>query len=179
MVLSTAVGDARAGPNATPPERAPLDLTLDDSRRLRAYARSLVDFHLVLDLLPALARAYALGDTFPSDVVLSPLQRVLLVAMGLQHKSVEDAERELGLPAQQLLAFFNKAVRRLSQVLDTGEAAGGGDAGEEDGRGRDSPFPANVVENQVVSVRRQSGRPSSAAPHADRFAHRGKKHRRG
>lgn len=37
--------------------------------------------------------------------------------MGLQHKSVDGLTGELELPANQLLALFNRAVRKLSAVV--------------------------------------------------------------
>jgi N-acetyltransferase 10 len=46
-------------------------------------------------------------------VRLSHVQAALLLALGLQHKDVADCERELGLPQSQLLAQFNKSVRKL------------------------------------------------------------------
>ena len=37
--------------------------------------------------------------------------------MGLQHKTVDDLVEELELPSSQLLALFNRSVRKLSGVL--------------------------------------------------------------
>ena len=37
--------------------------------------------------------------------------------MGLQHKTVEQLEGELELPAAQLLGLFNKVVRKLAAAL--------------------------------------------------------------
>lgn len=38
--------------------------------------------------------------------------------MGLQHKSIEDLEKELQLPPNQLLAMFNKIVKKLINLLE-------------------------------------------------------------
>ncbi len=38
--------------------------------------------------------------------------------MGLQHKSVEDLEKELQLPPNQLLAMFNKIVKKIINLLE-------------------------------------------------------------
>jgi hypothetical protein len=41
--------------------------------------------------------------------------------MGLQYKTVEQAEKEFQLPVQQLLGLFNKAIRKLVVGLNGGE----------------------------------------------------------
>ncbi len=38
--------------------------------------------------------------------------------MGLQHKSIEDLEKELQLPPNQLLAMFNKVVKKIINLLE-------------------------------------------------------------
>lgn len=89
-----------------------------DMRRLESYARNLVDYHVVMDMLPKLAELYVLGGFGDKSVVsLSPAQSAVLVSLGLQRKSVSQLESELGLPSSQLLALFNKVVRKLSGVL--------------------------------------------------------------
>ena len=39
-----------------------------------------------------------------------------MLGLGLQHKSVEDLEKELDLPSTQILGLFNRAIRKMSQV---------------------------------------------------------------
>ncbi len=85
-----------------------------DLKRLESYSRNLVDYHMILDLLPALARVYFLKRT---DVALNFHQAVQLLAVGLQFKSINDVEIELGVGATQLLALFNKTIRKLSAFL--------------------------------------------------------------
>jgi N-acetyltransferase 10 len=87
-------------------------MTQFDLRRLESYASNLVDYHLVLDLVPNLASLF-FRRRFGRQVRLSHVQAALLLALGLQHKDVADCERELGLPQSQLLAQFNKSVRKL------------------------------------------------------------------
>ena len=92
-----------------------LFMTSFDLRRLDSYSNNLVDYHLVLDLVPILASLFfkrRLGS-----VKLSHTQAAILLALGLQHKDASDLERELGLPQSQVLAQFNKAVRRLVAYL--------------------------------------------------------------
>ncbi len=38
--------------------------------------------------------------------------------MGLQHKSVDDLEKELQLPPNQVLAMFNKIVKKIIALLE-------------------------------------------------------------
>jgi len=88
-----------------------------DVKRLQAYAQELVDFHLIMDLLPAVSRFYFL-DRFGSTK-LSPTQAQIFVAMGLQYKTVEEAAVEMEKPETQLLALFNKAIRKICKFLRT------------------------------------------------------------
>ena len=41
----------------------------------------------------------------------------MLYGIGLHFKSVDDLTKELGLPGNQVLAMFNKAVRKISAYL--------------------------------------------------------------
>ena len=123
-------GDSAAAPEAaSEPSNAVLDrwssfrpmpvtflelcvmLTEFDLRRLESYADNLVDYHLVLDLLPLLASLLFTGRL---PVALSFTQQAILLALGLQHKEVDVVGRELGLGVQQVLAQFNKSVRKVS-----------------------------------------------------------------
>ena len=86
-----------------------------DVKRLQAYARNLVDYRLVADLIPRVAALFfsqRLGS-----LSLSPVQRVTLLAMGLQHRPVDDVEGELGVPSHQVLALFNKSMRKLANYF--------------------------------------------------------------
>lgn len=49
---------------------------------------------------------------------LSSIQSAVLLGIGLQHKTVDVLVCELDLPANQILALFNKTIRRLSEYLD-------------------------------------------------------------
>ncbi|KAL6744873.1 tRNA binding domain-containing protein, partial [Haematococcus lacustris] len=85
-------------------------LTPYDLKRLHAYSNNLVDYHLVLDLLPPLTAAYFAGR-LPAS--LSYAQAAILVVLGLQQRTLEDCDTELSLPPNQVLALFSKAVRKL------------------------------------------------------------------
>ncbi|KXZ56890.1 hypothetical protein GPECTOR_1g802 [Gonium pectorale] len=75
-----------------------------------AYCSSLVDYHLVLDVVRPLAAAYLRGRL---PVSLSYGQAALLLVLGLQGRELGCLEEALGLPSSQLLALFNKAIRKL------------------------------------------------------------------
>jgi N-acetyltransferase 10 len=91
-------------------------LTSFDLRRLESYSNNLVDYHMILDLIPVVAALF-FKRRFGPAVKLSYTQAAILLALGLQHKDVGDIERELGLPQSQVLAQFNKSVRKIVQRL--------------------------------------------------------------
>ncbi|CEG39118.1 n-acetyltransferase 10 [Plasmopara halstedii] len=97
------------------PAELAMVLTPYDAKRLKSYAKNMVDYHMIVDLIPSLARMYFL-QRLP-QMSLSYLQRAILVSLGLQHQSVDTIQQELNVPSNQLLALFNKAVRKfLGQV---------------------------------------------------------------
>ncbi|CAM6087692.1 unnamed protein product [Calypogeia fissa] len=89
-------------------------LTPHDMKRLESYANNLVDYHMIMDLVPTLARLYFL-EKIP--VSLSLAQAAILVGVGLQHHKLDHLTAKLNLPANQILALFNKCIRRLSSEL--------------------------------------------------------------
>jgi N-acetyltransferase 10 len=90
-------------------------LTPYDVKRLELYSNNMADHHLITDLLPCLARLTLTQQL--GDLHLSPVQQAILVGMGLEHKTVDVLTTELELPANQLLALFNRSIRKLSAVL--------------------------------------------------------------
>ncbi|XP_049430674.1 RNA cytidine acetyltransferase [Epinephelus fuscoguttatus] len=86
-----------------------------DLKRLELYSRSMVDYHLIMDLIPTVARMFFLKQL--GDVSLSAAQCALLLGIGLQHKSVEQLEKEIELPSSQLMGLFNRLIRKLVQVF--------------------------------------------------------------
>jgi N-acetyltransferase 10 len=109
---TTAVYDERA---LDASELLGVHLSPHDMARLELYSRNMVDHHMIFDLLPTLARLYFMGRL--PTVHLSALQMAILLACGLQHRDADDVTRELDLPANQILAFFNKTVRKISSFL--------------------------------------------------------------
>jgi len=86
-----------------------------DFKRIEAYARNLTDYHAILDLLPTLARLF-LTDRFPFS--LSAGQLGIMIGLGLQHKSVDKIGEEFNLPVNQILALFNKTIRKIAKFFD-------------------------------------------------------------
>lgn len=86
-----------------------------DLKRLELYSRSMVDYHLVMDLIPNVARIFFLKQL--GDVSLSAAQCALLLGIGLQHKSVDQLEKEIELPSSQLMGLFNRLIRKFVQVF--------------------------------------------------------------
>ncbi|XP_012146702.1 RNA cytidine acetyltransferase l(1)G0020 [Megachile rotundata] len=87
-----------------------------DLKRLAMYSNNMADYHLIMDLLPSLARLYFLN--MMNDAHLSPVQSAILLGLGLQHKTVDKLAEELGLPPSQLLALFNRIIRKFVQYLN-------------------------------------------------------------
>ena len=86
-----------------------------DLKRLDSYANNMLDYHVILDLMPKIAELYFSGRIKNENGVrLSGVQQALLCAIGLQRKVLEDLEKELGLQTSQLLAMFVKVVRKVS-----------------------------------------------------------------
>jgi N-acetyltransferase 10 len=103
--------------------------TPHDLKRLDAYSRSLVDYHLIMDLLPSIARLYfsgrLLGGGSGGDEGgagagtggIPRLQAGILLALGLQHVPIETVSAHFDLADNQVLALFHKSIRKLSGAL--------------------------------------------------------------
>jgi N-acetyltransferase 10 len=87
-----------------------------DLKRLDSYANNMLDYHVILDMVPAIAALYFSGRLKP-QIQLSGVQSAILLSIGLQRKLLEDVEKELSLPASQVLAMFVKLVRKVGRHL--------------------------------------------------------------
>ncbi len=74
----------------------------------------MVDHHMILDIVPTLARLLFSNRI---KIRLSALQICILIAIGLQMKDVDTISSELDLPSNQVLAFFNKTMRKISASI--------------------------------------------------------------
>ncbi|PYI03621.1 DUF699-domain-containing protein [Aspergillus sclerotiicarbonarius CBS 121057] len=84
-----------------------------DLKRLDSYANNLLDYHVILDMVPIIAEYYFSGR-LSGKVSLSGVQQSILLAIGLQRKNLDALEKELNLPSSQLLAMFLKIIRKMS-----------------------------------------------------------------
>jgi N-acetyltransferase 10 len=76
----------------------------------------MLDYHVVLDLLPTIASLY-FTRRLGQEVSLAAAQQAILLALGLQRKSIEDVEAELRVPVSQGLALFVKVMRKVTRAL--------------------------------------------------------------
>lgn len=91
-----------------------------DLKRLQAYSNNLVDHHMIGDLVPSLARAFFAGRV---PATLTYGQAAIILCLGLQQKDVSAVESSLDLPSSQVLALFNKTMRKLFQHLRASKAS--------------------------------------------------------
>ena len=61
----------------------------------------------------------AAATAMPVKGGVSHVQAAMLVAMGLQHKTLDEIAGELELPASQAMALFNKLMRKFNTFLRT------------------------------------------------------------
>ncbi|CAJ2499715.1 Uu.00g025680.m01.CDS01 [Anthostomella pinea] len=120
MALSideSANSGARLDPSTTPPPltKEVLDSLLSpfDMKRLDSYSNNMLDYHVILDLIPALANLYFTGR-IRGDVKLTGVQQAILLAVGLQRKDMDAVAEELSLPTSQLLAMFIKIMKKMT-----------------------------------------------------------------
>uniref|UniRef100_H1A153 RNA cytidine acetyltransferase n=1 Tax=Taeniopygia guttata TaxID=59729 RepID=H1A153_TAEGU len=88
-----------------------------DLKRLEMYSRNMVDYHLIMDMVPTIARMFFLSQM--GDICLSAAQSALFLGIGLQHKSLDQLEKELELPSSQLMGLFNRIIRKVVQLFNT------------------------------------------------------------
>ena len=62
-----------------------------DLKRLESYASNMLDYQVILDLLPAVATFY-FDKRLGPEVRLSAVQSSILLALGLQRKTLEEIE---------------------------------------------------------------------------------------
>uniref|UniRef100_A0A452GY11 RNA cytidine acetyltransferase n=1 Tax=Gopherus agassizii TaxID=38772 RepID=A0A452GY11_9SAUR len=86
-----------------------------DLKRLEMYSQNMVDYHLIMDTIPAVSRMYFLSQL--GDTSLSAAQSALLLGIGLQHKSLDVLEKEIELPSSQLMGLFNRIIRKVVQLF--------------------------------------------------------------
>ncbi|PYH36720.1 ribosome biosynthesis protein KRE33 [Aspergillus neoniger CBS 115656] len=116
-ICESANSGAKLDPSISqnPLTKAELDAAFSpfDLKRLDSYANNLLDYHVILDMVPIIAEYYFSGR-LSGKVSLSGVQQSILLAIGLQRKNLDTIEKELTLPSSQLLAMFLKIIRKVS-----------------------------------------------------------------
>ncbi|OAA73846.1 hypothetical protein ISF_00747 [Cordyceps fumosorosea ARSEF 2679] len=112
---AAAQGAKLDGTKTAPLSKEELDRFMSpfDLKRLESYANNMLDYHVILDLLPTIAHLYFNGK-LKQGVNLTGIQQGILMAMGLQRKDFEAASRDLTVPAPQLMAMFIKILRKVT-----------------------------------------------------------------
>ncbi|KAG0225111.1 N-acetyltransferase 10 [Actinomortierella wolfii] len=155
---STQIGQSYAGVPEQMERRltkAVLDRTFlpHDLKRLEGYANQMVDYHVILDLLPELAGMWFDGKV--DEFKLTGVQATLLVALGLQCKTVDELEKELGIPVSQLLALFIKLIRKFSSHFTEVKTKAYEQAAEEEKKQKEVPKLAHELENGAPSKKQK------------------------
>lgn len=91
-------------------------ISLYDLKRLEKYSNNLIDYHLIIDLLPSVAKLY-FTTNLCRDCNLSVAQLSILICFGLQHKTVEVTSKELTLEPSQVLGLFIRSIAKLTKHL--------------------------------------------------------------
>ncbi|KAK5941502.1 N-acetyltransferase 10 [Knufia obscura] len=149
-ISESASAPSKSNTNNTPTTTSALSKTLTkpdldalfsphDLARLDSYASNMLDYHVILDLLPSISHLFFTGRL--PQVSLSGVQQAILLAIGLQRKDLSNVEKELDVPSSQLLAMFIKVVRKISVAF---RAILEADAG------RDMPVEAVVSGSRVA-----------------------------
>lgn len=90
-------------------------LTPFDLKRLESYGSNLIELQVVVDLMPTIAALYFSRRLRVSDddteLSVSGVSAALLLAVGLQRRSLEDVAGELQIVVSQAHALLSKAVR--------------------------------------------------------------------
>jgi hypothetical protein len=121
LTLSTELGSAELS----------ILLTPFDLKRLESYANNMLDYHVVLDLLPTIASLFfekRLGD----GVRLTAVQSSILLALGLQRKSIEEVE----VSGMHFFFFLSTLLNDVIQVR-TATPSGAGIGAFHQGRQED------------------------------------------
>jgi N-acetyltransferase 10 len=61
-------------------------ISIYDLKRLEAYTKNLVDYHLIIDLVPGIARTYFTSKELQNALTLNYSKSGALLSFGLQRK---------------------------------------------------------------------------------------------
>lgn len=127
-------------------------LTSHDITRLKKYCQQLADESLITDLLPPICWLF-FNDRMPG-LSLSHLQSAILLALGCQRRSAAMTAAEFGIPLNQTMALFNKAVHKISRYIqklleDEAEAELRTKSSEKDGMALGDNLPTKSFEDEL------------------------------
>ena len=91
-----------------------LFLTKFDFKRMELYSRNMTNYNMIIDLIPIIAHLYFNKKIFVS---LSYIQAGVLLGVGLQRKSFDCIAEEFNIESNQLLAMFNKMVKKFVSYI--------------------------------------------------------------
>ncbi|XP_013101458.2 RNA cytidine acetyltransferase [Stomoxys calcitrans] len=86
-----------------------------DLQRLESYARNQIEYRLILDLTNDISYLYFQGKM--TDLPIDTLQKAILLAIGVQGKTVDGIAGELNMPGQQILAKFYDLIKKASKYF--------------------------------------------------------------
>ena len=91
-----------------------LFLTKFDFKRMELYSRNMTNYNMIIDLIPIIAHLYFNKKIFVS---LSYIQAGVLLGVGLQRKNFDNIAEEFNIEPNQLLAMFNKMVKKFVSYI--------------------------------------------------------------
>ena len=91
-----------------------LFLTKFDFKRMELYSRNMANYNMIIDLIPIIAHLYFNKKIFVS---LSYIQAGVLLGIGLQRKNFDEIVQEFNIEINQLLAMFNKMVKKFVNYI--------------------------------------------------------------
>lgn len=93
-------------------------VSLADFNRLKSYTRNQVDYHLILDLVPVIARMYFTG-VLGKNLNLGYVNQAILVGLGLQMKTFDEFCKELkDLEVKNALPIFQKTMIKFVRLIE-------------------------------------------------------------
>lgn len=117
ITTSTAIDkedEDKDGSNSMTKNEIELFLTKYDFKRMELYSRNLIKYNMIIDLIPIIAHLYFNKKLLVS---LSYIQAGVLLGIGLQRKTFESIAEEFNIEMNQLLAMFNKMVKKFVNMI--------------------------------------------------------------
>ena len=89
-------------------------ITAYDLGRLKSFTNNMVEYRLILDLIPTLAKIFfCFNSAGLEGLHLSPIQKGILIGIGLQFKTVDVLASEMSIDGKQLLGKLRDMMRQI------------------------------------------------------------------